>query len=58
MSQALEKPTLTERYVRAAKLADIQAAGFLVVNLEGHTLALFSSSDKVYSIDLSTGQKK
>jgi nitrite reductase/ring-hydroxylating ferredoxin subunit len=51
MSQALEKPTLSERYIRTAKLADVQAAGFLVVNLEGHTLALFSSSDKVYAID-------
>jgi hypothetical protein len=41
MSQALEKPTLlTERYIRAAKLTDVQAAGYLVVNLEGHTGAI------------------
>ncbi len=52
MSQALEKPTLlTERYIRAAKLTDVQAAGYLVINLEGHTLALFSVDDKVYAID-------
>ena len=50
MSQVIET-RLSERYVRAAKLADVQAAGFLLVNLEGHTLALFCTNNKVYAID-------
>lgn len=43
--------TNTEHYVRAAKLANIQAAGCLVVPIEGHTLALFSRGNQVYAID-------
>lgn len=51
MSQALEIATKTEHYVRVAQLADVQAAGYLVVNVEGHTLGLFSSNNKIYAID-------
>ena len=40
-----------EHYVRAAKLADIQAAGCLGVQVEGHTLALFSHGDQIYAVD-------
>lgn len=43
--------TATERYVPAAKLADVQATGTLVVNIEGHTLALLTQGDRVYAID-------
>jgi nitrite reductase/ring-hydroxylating ferredoxin subunit len=38
-------------YVRAAQLAELQAAGCLAVQVEGHTLALFVYGDKVYAVD-------
>src|SRR5438034_5588188 len=37
--------------VWAAHLADIRAAGCLTVQVEGHTLALFSSGEQVYAVD-------
>jgi nitrite reductase/ring-hydroxylating ferredoxin subunit len=40
-----------EHYVRAASLADVQATGSLLVNIEKHTIALFYSDNKVYAID-------
>lgn len=43
--------TKSESYVRAAKLADIQASGYSVVHIEGHTIALFSQGDKIYAVD-------
>jgi len=51
MTQTFEPATGTDRYIRAAKLADVQAAGSLLVNLEKHTIALFYSENKVYAID-------
>jgi nitrite reductase/ring-hydroxylating ferredoxin subunit len=51
MTQTFEPATGTDRYIRAAKLADVQAAGSLIVNLEKHTIALFYSENKVYAID-------
>ncbi|BAZ22711.1 Rieske [2Fe-2S] domain-containing protein [Kalymmatonema gypsitolerans NIES-4073] len=51
MTQTFEPTTGTDRYIRAAKLADVQAAGSLLVNLEKHTIALFYSDNKVYAID-------
>jgi nitrite reductase/ring-hydroxylating ferredoxin subunit len=41
----------TEHQVRAARLADVQAAGCLVVQVEGHTLALFNHRDQIYAVD-------
>ncbi|MFQ5988805.1 MAG: Rieske (2Fe-2S) protein [Candidatus Methylomirabilales bacterium] len=41
----------TEHYVRAAKLVDIQAAGCLVVHVEGHTLVLIREGEKIYAVD-------
>ena len=38
-------------YVRAAKLAEVETKGSLLVNLEKHTIALFYSHDRVYAID-------
>ena len=38
-------------YVRAAQLAELQAAGCLAVQLEGHALVLFHYADKVYAVD-------
>jgi nitrite reductase/ring-hydroxylating ferredoxin subunit len=43
--------TNPKHYVRAAQLADVQAAGNLVVHVEGQTIALFSVDDKVYAVD-------
>jgi nitrite reductase/ring-hydroxylating ferredoxin subunit len=40
-----------EHYVRTAKLADVQAAGCLVVPIEGHTLVLFSRGNQIYAVD-------
>ncbi len=41
----------TARYVRAARLAELQAAGCTVVQLEGHTLALFAQDGRVCAVD-------
>ena len=40
--------TDSKHYVRAAQLADVQAAGNLVIHIEGHAIALFTQSDKIY----------
>jgi nitrite reductase/ring-hydroxylating ferredoxin subunit len=41
----------SERLVRAASLADVQAAGRLVVHVDRHTLCLFAEGDDVYAVD-------
>lgn len=41
----------SKHYVKAAQLADVQAAGNLVVHAEGQTIALFSVNDKIYAVD-------
>jgi nitrite reductase/ring-hydroxylating ferredoxin subunit len=52
MTQTFENSThITERYVFAAKLAEVQAVSSKVVNLEQHAIALFYSDGKVYAID-------
>ncbi len=43
--------TKTEHYVRATQLADVLATGSLVIYIEGHTLLLCSSGDKIYAVD-------
>jgi nitrite reductase/ring-hydroxylating ferredoxin subunit len=40
-----------ERRVRAASLAELRAAGRLVVYLDRHTLCLFGEGDEVYAVD-------
>jgi nitrite reductase/ring-hydroxylating ferredoxin subunit len=40
-----------ERRVRAASLAELRAAGRLVVHLDRHTLCLFADGDEVYAVD-------
>ena len=40
-----------ERLVRAASLAELRAAGRLVVHLDRHTLCLFANDDEVYAVD-------
>ena len=42
---------LSERFVRAASLAELRAAGRLVVQLDRHTLCLFVEGDEVHAVD-------
>ncbi|BAZ50599.1 Rieske [2Fe-2S] domain-containing protein [Nostoc sp. NIES-4103] len=51
MTQIFEKPSQIDPYVRVAKLADVEAAGSLLVRSEKHTIALFYSDNQVYAID-------
>jgi nitrite reductase/ring-hydroxylating ferredoxin subunit len=41
----------TNKFVRAARLADVKAAGCLAVAIEGHTLALIAEGGKIYAVD-------
>jgi nitrite reductase/ring-hydroxylating ferredoxin subunit len=41
----------TEAFVHAASLAELQAAGRLVVHVDRHTLCLFADGDEVYAVD-------
>ncbi|HSM56796.1 MAG TPA: Rieske (2Fe-2S) protein, partial [Candidatus Sulfomarinibacteraceae bacterium] len=38
-------------FVRAAALADVQEAGCMPVQVNGHTVALFAHGDEVYAVD-------
>lgn len=51
MTQIFELPTDKDRYTPVAKLADVQAAGSLLVHKEKHTIVLFYSDNRVYAID-------
>jgi nitrite reductase/ring-hydroxylating ferredoxin subunit len=42
---------MSENFVRAARLTDVESAGCLVVNLEGEGVALFSHGGNVYAVD-------
>ena len=41
-----------ERLARAASLAELRAAGRLVVHVDRHTLCLFADGDDVYAVQL------
>ncbi|MEW5989418.1 MAG: Rieske 2Fe-2S domain-containing protein, partial [Chloroflexota bacterium] len=43
--------TNTNQLVRAARLADVQRAGCLPVQVNGHTLALFAQDGRVFAVD-------
>lgn len=43
--------TSTDRYVRAARLDEIEPEGSRIVQLEGQTIALFKHEGEVYAID-------
>lgn len=43
--------TETNELVRATSLAELQAAGRLVLNVDGHTLCLFADGDAVHAVD-------
>jgi nitrite reductase/ring-hydroxylating ferredoxin subunit len=52
MTQIFESSrTHIDQYVCVAKLADVQAAGSLLVRSQKHTIALFYSDNQVYAID-------
>lgn len=51
MTQVFPYTTPTTHYVRAAQLAEVEATGSLLVNLEKQAIALFFSNGKVYAID-------
>ena len=51
MGEQLEGSESIDQYVRAASLTDVRAAGCKVVQVGGHTLALFSQGDEVYAVD-------
>lgn len=38
-------------FVRAASLADVQKRGYLTVQLQGNTIALFIHDDQIYAVD-------
>jgi nitrite reductase/ring-hydroxylating ferredoxin subunit len=42
---------LAARFVPAASLAELRAAGRLVVSVDGHTLCLFIDGDEVHAVD-------
>ena len=41
----------SEHYVQVAQIEDVREKGSLVVQAEGHAIALFSTDDKIYAID-------
>lgn len=51
MTPSTKNSSVTDRYIRAASLADVQAKGSLLVHLEKQAIALFYSDNKVYAID-------
>lgn len=51
MNGTVEQAASSTRYVRAARVVDIDAAGCVVVHLEGHTLALLRHGGRIYAID-------
>ena len=44
-------PVAAERFVRAASLAELRAAGRLVVHVDRHAVCLFADGDEVYAVD-------
>ena len=42
---------MAEKFVRAARLEDVRAAGCVVVNLDGQGIALFAHEESIYAID-------
>src|SRR5713101_3495395 len=51
MSTKLAMSKESGHYVRAAQLAELQGAGCLAVQPEGHALALFMHGGKIYAVD-------
>lgn len=51
MSQAPPVSTNAESYVRAAAVTEIESNGCRVVQIQGHSLALFRVGEQIYAID-------
>lgn len=51
MTATAKGPLASGRLVRAASLVDLQRAGCLPVQVEGHTVALFFHNEHVYAVD-------
>ncbi len=51
MSDRLKATTKTGHFVRAARVANVQAAGCLAVQVDGHVAALFAHGDRIYAVD-------
>ncbi|GAB1541000.1 hypothetical protein NUACC21_36690 [Scytonema sp. NUACC21] len=51
MTQTSDTAIDKNYYVRAVSVADVQAAGSMVVHIEKHAIALFYSDNKIYAID-------
>jgi nitrite reductase/ring-hydroxylating ferredoxin subunit len=51
MTEVQMTAVATEPFVRAASLAELRAAGRLVVHVERHTLCLFADGEGVYAVD-------
>jgi nitrite reductase/ring-hydroxylating ferredoxin subunit len=47
----IQRNSRADNLVRVSSLADVQAAGFLTVSVEGHTLALIAHGDQIYAVD-------
>ena len=47
----------SRRYVCAARTAELEASGCLVVQVEGHALALFAYGDKIRSEERRVGKE-
>ncbi len=42
---------LTHNYVRVAQISDLEAKGYLLVRVEGQTIALFRHKERIYAVD-------
>ncbi|MBI4506092.1 MAG: Rieske 2Fe-2S domain-containing protein [Chloroflexi bacterium] len=51
MNETVEQTASSARYVRAARVVDVDAAGCAVVHVEGHTLALLRHGGRIHAID-------
>lgn len=51
MTPSTKNSSMTDRYIRAATVADVQAKGSLLVHLEKQAIALFYSDNQVYALD-------
>src|SRR5690348_1450025 len=43
--------TSAQRWMRAARAADVRTSGRLAVQLDGHAVALFSWNERIYAVD-------
>lgn len=51
MTQENKNSSVTDRYIHAANVADVQAKGSLLVHLDKQAIALFYSNNQVYALD-------